>query len=129
MIRNKSSTGIIVIKSCFSGMGSFIIALLSGESVPEIKWIFAILFSGFVAYGLSIKFYIMAQQHLGAAKTSAFYSIAPFLGAAFSMVLLGERPAIQFYLAMIIMIASTALMITDTVSLQHTHEHGDLSSP
>lgn len=109
-------------------MGSFIIALLLGESVPEIKWIFAILFLGFVAYGLSIKFYIMAQQHLGAAKTSAFYSIAPFLGVAFSMVLLGERPTIQFYIAMMIMIASTALMIKDTISLQHTREKEDLSS-
>lgn len=123
MISNKSSTEIVVIKGCFSGMGSLIIALLSGESIPEAKWIFAILFLGFVAYGLSIKFYIMAQQHLGAAKTSAFYSIAPFLGVAFGMVLLGERPAIQFYIAMMIMIASTALMIKDTISLQHTREH------
>lgn len=128
MISNKSSTEIVIIKGCFSGMGSFIIALLLGESVPEIKWIFAILFLGFVAYGLSIKFYIMAQQHLGAAKTSAFYSIAPFLGVAFSMVLLGERPTIQFYIAMMIMIASTALMIKDTISLQHTREKEDLSS-
>lgn len=115
MISNKSSTEIVIIKGCFSGMGSFIIALLLGESIPEAKWIFAILILGFVAYGLSIKFYIMAQQHLGAAKTSAFYSIAPFLGVAFSMVLLGERPAIQFYIAMMIMIASTAVMIKDTV--------------
>ena len=44
---------------------------------------------GFVAYGLSINFYILAQKDLGAAKTSAYYSIAPFLGVAFSMLLLG----------------------------------------
>lgn len=123
MISNKSSTEIVVIKGCFSGAGSFIIALLSGESVPEFKWLSAILFLGFVAYGLSIKSYIMAQQHLGAAKTSAYYSIAPFLGAAFSMVLLGERPAIQFYIALAIMTASTAVMIKDTVNPLHTHEH------
>lgn len=126
MISNKSSTEIVVIKGCFSGMGSFIIALLLGESVPEINWIFAILFLGFVAYGLSIKLYIMAQQHLGAAKTSAYYSIAPFLGVAFSMALLGERPAMQFYIAMIIMIASTAVMVKDTISPQHTHEQKNL---
>lgn len=114
MISNKSSTEIVVIKGCFSGMGSFVIALLLGERIPEAKWIFAILFLGFVAYGLSIKFYVMAQQHLGAAKTSAFYSIAPFLGVAFSMVLLRERPTMQFYIAMIIMIASTAIMVKDT---------------
>lgn len=122
MISNKSSTEIVVIKGCFSGAGSLIIALLSGERVPEIKWLFAILLLGFVAYGLSIKFYIMAQQYLGAAKTSAYYSIAPFLGVAFSMVLLGERPAIQFYIALAIMIASNAVMIKDTVSPQYTHK-------
>lgn len=123
MISNKSSTEIVVIKGCFSGMGSFLIALLLGERLPEAKWVAAILFLGFVAYGLSIKFYIMAQQHLGAAKTSAYYSIAPFLGVAFSMVLLGERPAIRFYVAMAIMVAGTAVMVKDTISLQHTHEH------
>lgn len=122
MISNKSSTEIVIIKGCFSGMGSFIIALLLGERIPQIKWVAAILLLGFVAYGLSIKFYIMAQQHLGAAKTSAYYSVAPFLGVAFSMVLLGERPAMQFYIAMAIMIASTALMVSDTIGLQHTHE-------
>lgn len=115
MISHKSSTEIVVIKGCFSGMGSFLIALLLGEDIPEAKWIFAILFLGFVAYGLSIKFYIMAQQYLGAAKTSAYYTIAPFLGVAFSMIMLGERPAIQFYIAMAIMIAGTVVMVKDTI--------------
>lgn len=115
MISNKSSTEIVIIKGCFSGIGSFIIALLLEEKIPQIKWIIAILFLGFIAYGLSIKFYIMAQQYLGAAKTSAYYSIAPFLGVIFSMVLLGERPVIQFYIAMIIMIVSTVFMIKDSI--------------
>jgi len=48
---------------------------------------------GFVAYGLSINFYILAQKDLGAAKTSGYYAIAPFLGVLFSMVLLRELPA------------------------------------
>lgn len=123
MISNKDSTEIVVIKGCFSGLGSLIIALIFGEKIPGIKWILAILLLGFVAYGLSIKFYIMAQKDLGAAKTSAYYSIAPFLGVAFSFLLLGERPAIHFYIAMIIMIAGTIVMIRDTIGLQHTHEH------
>ena len=70
----------------------------------------------------------MAQKDLGAAKTSAYYSVAPFLGVAFSMVLLKERPSIQFFVALIIMNFSTILMVKDTIELQHTHEHrhGDL---
>lgn len=118
MISNKSSTEIVVIKGCFSGMGSFVIALALGERVPEAKWAAAILLLGFVAYGLSIKFYIMAQKHLGAAKTSVFYSIAPFLGVAFSMVLLGERPAMRFYIAMAIMAVSAVFMAKDTAGHQ-----------
>ncbi len=119
MISNKSSTEIVVIKGCFSGLGSFLVALLVKEKIPERKWIFAILLLGFVAYGLSIKFYIMAQQHLGAAKTSAYYSIAPFLGVAFSMILLREKPSIQFFIALIILIASTILMVQDSISSEN----------
>ena len=128
MISNKSSVEIVVIKGTFSGLGSLIVALLLGESIPAVKWLFCVLILGFVAYGLSINFYIMAQKDLGAAKTSAYYSVAPFLGVAFSMVLLKERPSLQFFVALIIMIFSTILMVKDTIELQHTHEHrhGDI---
>ena len=128
MISNKSSVEIVVIKGTFSGLGSLIVALLLGESIPAVKWLFCVLILGFVAYGLSINFYIMAQKDLGAAKTSAYYSVAPFLGVAFSMILLKERPSLQFFVALIIMIFSTILMVKDTIELQHTHEHrhGDL---
>lgn len=123
MISNKDSAEIVTIKGCFSGLGSLIIALVIGEEIPAVKWVLAVLLLGFVAYGLSIHFYIMAQKHLGAAKTSAYYSVAPFLGVAFGMVMLGERPGWQFYAALVIMIVATVLMIKDSVSLQHTHEH------
>lgn len=123
MISNRSSEEIVIIKGFFSGTGSLIIALVLGEQIPAIPWIFAVLALGFAAYGLSINFYIMAQKDLGAAKTSAYYSIAPFLGVAFSMLLLGERPGFQFYTALVIMIISTILMVKDTITLQHTHEH------
>lgn len=114
MISNKSSEEIVVIKGIFSGLGSVIIALIIGENIPSIKYILVVLLLGFVAYGLSINFYIMAQKDLGAAKTSAYYSIAPFLGVAFSMILLGERPRWQFYVALGIIVISTFIMIKDT---------------
>lgn len=123
MISNKSSVEIVVIKGTFSGLGSLIVALILGEQIPAIQWLLCVLVLGFVAYGLSIHFYIMAQKDLGAAKTSAFYSIAPFLGVAFSMLLLSERPGLRFYVALIIMIISTYFMVRDTIELQHTHEH------
>lgn len=123
MISNKSSIEIVVIKGTFSGFGSLIVALTIGERLPSVLWMLCVLLLGFVAYGLSIYFYVMAQKDLGAAKTSAYYSIAPFLGVAFGMLILGERPAIQFYFALTVMIVSTYFLIKDTVELQHTHEH------
>ena len=123
MISNKSSVEIVVIKGTFSGLGSLAVTLIAGEKIPAAKWIFCVLLLGFVAYGLSIHFYIMAQKDLGAAKTSAYYSVAPFLGVIFGVLILGERPAAQFYLALIIMAVSTWFMVKDTVELQHTHEH------
>lgn len=123
MISNKSSVEIVVIKGIFSGLGSLIVAFIIGEHIPAVQWMLCVLVLGFVAYGLSIHFYIMAQKDLGAAKTSAYYSIAPFLGVAFSMLLLKERPDVQFYVALVIMIISTCLMVKDTIELQHTHEH------
>ena len=123
MISNKSSVEIVVIKGTFSGLGSLIVALVLGEDIPALRWLVCVLALGFVAYGLSIHFYIMAQKDLGAAKTSAYYSVAPFLGVAFSVLLLHERPGVQFYVALVIMIVSTMLMVKDTIELQHTHEH------
>jgi len=123
MLSSKSSVQITTIKGIFSGLGSLIVAMMMGESLPDAVQIALILVLGFVAYGLSINFYIKAQKHLGAAKTSAYYSVAPFLGVVFGMVLLGERPGIQFYIGLALMIAATVLMVFDTISLQHSHEH------
>lgn len=123
MISGKSSVEIVTIKGCFSGLGSLIVALLLGESFPKPELILAAMCLGFVAYGLSINFYILAQKDLGAAKTSAYYSVAPFIGAALSMVILGERPGLQFYTALILMIVSTVIIVKDSIALQHTHEH------
>lgn len=123
MISNKSSEEIVIIKGCFSGLGSFIVALILGENIPALNWVISVLVLGFVAYGLSINFYIMAQKDLGAAKTSAYYSVAPFLGVAFSRILVRERPTIQFYVALVIMIVSTVIMVKDNIGLQHNHKH------
>jgi len=123
MLSSKSSVQITTIKGIFSGLGSLMVALITGEKIPGILWIVLVLLLGFVAYGLSINFYIKAQKHLGAAKTSAYYSIAPFLGVLFGVVLLGERPALQFYPGLALMILATVLMVRDTIGLQHTHVH------
>lgn len=114
MLSHKSSEEIVIIKGIFSGLGSLIAAFIVGEQIPQVMYIFAVMLLGFVSYGLSINFYIMAQAHLGAAKTSAYYSIAPFLGVAFSLLLVGERPGLQFYTALFILSMGVFLIVKDT---------------
>ena len=64
---------------------------------------------GFVAYGLSIFFYIYAQRTLGAAKTSAYYAVAPFIGAALSFLIFHEMPSGIFLAALLLMLLGTYL--------------------
>lgn len=122
-LSEKSSSQIVAVKGIGSGTGSLIVALLMGESFPSLSVILLTLLLGFVAYGLSIKFYVMAQKDLGAAKTSAYYSIAPFLGVFFSFLILQELPGPVFYLALALMIAATLLIVRDTFPMQHAHTH------
>jgi hypothetical protein len=62
-------------------------------------------------------------KELGAAKTSAYYSVAPFLGVVFGVLILGERPGLQFFLGLLLMVMATVLLVRDTIGLQHTHTH------
>lgn len=126
VISNKSSIEIVIIKGMFSGLGSILTAFVVGEKIPAIQWGVCALLLGFIAYGLSIHFYIMAQKNLGAAKTSAYYSIAPFLGAVFGMLILGEKPQPRFYVALIIMMISTWFMVKDTIEFQNSYKHDNI---
>lgn len=105
---------IVVIKGFGSGIGALVIAFACGERLPGAGYILGALVLGFVAYGLSIFFYIYAQRDLGAAKTSAYYALAPFIGVILSFVILGERPTLSFAIGLIIMIAGTYFASTDT---------------
>ena len=104
---------IVVIKGFGSGIGSLVIALILGEHISNWGYIVCALLLGFVAYGLSIFFYIYAQRYLGAAKTSAYYALAPFIGVALSLLIFREVPTVSFVVALLIMIAGTYLASTD----------------
>ncbi len=121
-ISHKSSEQIVLIKGLCSGTGSIVVALCIGEKLPRLLPLFLVMVLGFVSYGLSIKFYIQAQASIGAAKTSAFYSVAPFLGVGFSLLLLGERPALRFYIGLAVMLLAAAVMVWDTLSEPKKHK-------
>ena len=106
---------IVLIKGLCSGTGSIIIGFSIGEriEVANIWAIFAALGIGVVAYGLSIFFYIYAQRLVGAAKTSAYYAINPFVAVIFSLLLFMEIPAWQYWIALAIMILGAWLASSD----------------
>ena len=92
-------------------------------SFPPLWWIslfgmilLGALLLGFVAYGLSIYFYIYAQRDLGAAKTSTYYAVAPFVGAGLSLLIFWELPSVSYLVALVIMIAGTWLATVDGVT-------------
>lgn len=114
MLSSKDTRQITIIKGCFSGLGGLIIAFITKETFPEIKWIIFAMLLGFISYGISVCLYIYAQRFLGASKTGAIFSSAPFFGVLFSLILLNEKPQIQFYIALLIMIIASILIIRDT---------------
>lgn len=103
-----------------------IVALSIGESPFSYQYIPVVLLLGFVAYGLSIFSYIRAQKKLGAAKTGAYYSIAPFIGAFFAFVFLDEPLSMQYVLALLVMIVGTVFIVYDTLARSHSHEHSHI---
>lgn len=122
-ISSKSTYEIVLLKGIFSGSAALMIALIKRESIPGFWYIGAALILGFVAYGLSIFLYVRAQHVIGAAKTSAYYAVAPFVGAFLSFVVLREHLSWMYFIALIIMIAGSVLVVADTLIKSHTHAH------
>ena len=119
-ISDKSTYQIVTIKGLCSGIGSIVVSLVTSEMNFAAKYIPLALLLGFVAYGLSIFTYIRAQKYLGAAKTSAFYAFAPFIGVLFSVVLLNEKITLQYIVAFLVMIIGTTFVVYDTLDRTHS---------
>jgi len=119
----KNPIDIVIIKGLGSGLGALIIAMYSGEIKLNYIYIIAALILGFMAYGLSIYMYIKAQRHLGAARTSSYYAIAPFVGVVTSWMLFDEAINMRFIFALIFMIIGVYF----TFEKNHEHEHVHLA--
>ncbi|MDO5346885.1 MAG: DMT family transporter [Lachnospiraceae bacterium] len=102
-ISSKDPLQTVLLKGVFSGIGSVIIGIVIGERITVLWSIFAVLSVGLVAYGLSIFFYVYAQRILGAARTSAYYAIAPFIGTLFSLIIFREVPPYTYFIGLALM--------------------------
>lgn len=112
-ISSKDPMQIVLLKGIFSGIGSVVIGFCIGERITVLWSIFAVMGVGLVAYGLSIFFYVHAQRLLGAARTSAYYAIAPFIGAALSFAVFREIPHGTYFVALAFMAVGTWLSSQD----------------
>lgn len=112
-ISPKDPLQIVLLKGIFSGIGSLIIGLFIGEQIEALWSIVAVLCVGFVAYGLSIYFYVYAQRLLGAARTSAYYAVAPFIAAILSLIIFREIPDVTYFVALVLMIVGAWLSSQD----------------
>ena len=112
-LSSKDPLEIVMVKGIFSGLGSVIIGLVCGERIHYLWAIPLVLLLGFVAYGLSIYYYVYAQRLLGAARTSAYYAVAPFIGAFLSLIIFQEVPGVLFLAALALMAVGAWLSSSD----------------
>ena len=112
-LSSKDPLEIVMVKGIFSGLGSVIIGLVCGERIHYLWAIPLVLLLGFVAYGLSIYYYVYAQRLLGAARTSAYYAVAPFIGAFLSLIIFREVPGVLFLAALALMAVGAWLSSSD----------------
>ena len=112
-LSGKDPLMVVLLKGIFSGLGSLTIGLCLGERPASFVAVPAALAVGFVAYGLSIFFYVYAQRMLGAARTGAYYAIAPFIGTALSLAIFRDPPPATYIAALILMAAGAFLAARD----------------
>ena len=112
-ISSKDPMQIVLIKGIFSGATSIVIGFCIGERISIVWSVFAVLAVGFVAYGLSIFFYVHAQRKLGAARTGAYYAVAPFIGTILSLAIFRTLPHFTFFIALGIMLVGAWLCTAD----------------
>ena len=83
---------VVMAKASLGATATLLLAVLFGEPLPSAGAALALVAIGASGYGLSLRFYLLAQRAFGAARTGSVFAFAPFIGAAFA-VALGDRSA------------------------------------
>lgn len=114
---------IAMMKGLVAGATNLVLALMVGAALPTITTSVLAGMIGFLSYGLSLTLFVIALRHLGTARTGAYFSIAPFIGAIVAIFLLEEAIGFQLIIAGVLM----GLGVWLHASERHEHEH--LHSP
>jgi drug/metabolite transporter (DMT)-like permease len=107
------------VKGLIAGTVNCALAIFLGLSLPTGLVVFSTMTLGLMGYGLSLVLFVLALRGLGTARTGAYFSTAPFIGAAISLVLLGEPTGELFWLAAFLMAVGVWIHLTE----HHEHEH------
>jgi drug/metabolite transporter (DMT)-like permease len=107
-------------KGLVAGSVSVALALASGSSLPGARVVLEAGLLGFVGYGLSLTLFVVALRGLGTARTGAYFSLAPFLGAAFAVVL-GAPVTVPLLAAGALMAIGVWLHLTERHAHLHSH--------
>ncbi len=115
-LSSKDPLELTIIKGWGVGLGSLIVAAVQREAVPSLTIILVALVLGLLSFGISIFFYVSAQSVIGAARTSAYYAVAPFISVIISLIFLHESITGSFIVALILMAFGTYLVTKATFS-------------
>ncbi|MBI2919541.1 MAG: EamA family transporter [Planctomycetes bacterium] len=113
---------VAALKGICAGSFTLALGLSTGGRMPGPAAAAACAAIGLGGYGISLVLFVLALRRLGAARTGAYFSLAPFVGAAASMVFLIERPTLGFGAALALMAAGIYLHLTERHEHEHTHE-------
>ena len=110
---------IAMTKGLVAGVVNTTIALLLGSALPSTLTILAAAAVGLLSYGVSLILFVVALRYLGTARSGAYFSTAPFAGAAIAVVGMGEPVTLELLIAGTLMGLGVWLHITE----RHEHEH------
>lgn len=109
-------------KGMVAGVVNTSLALMLGTTLPAWQTMGSAMAVGLAGYGLSLVLFVLALRSLGTARTGAYFSIAPFMGAAIALILLHEPTPPSFWLAAVLMAVGVWLHLTERHVHLHTHE-------
>jgi drug/metabolite transporter (DMT)-like permease len=113
---------IAMIKGLAAGAVNLALALARGAPLPGVTLLAATVAVGFLGYGVSLVLFVLGLRHLGAARTGAYFSTAPFIGAALALPLFGEPPTFPLIGAALLMGIGVYLHLAETHEHEHLHE-------
>jgi drug/metabolite transporter (DMT)-like permease len=121
-LAERDPSQVVMAKAALGATATSVLAWTAGEPAPSIQTAGGMLLVGASGYGLSLRCYLLAQRAFGAARTGSVFAFAPFVGAAFA-VLLGDRASgWPMLLGAALMLAGVWLHLSETHEHEHAHE-------